>query len=65
MQIFVKTLSGRTITSLNEPSDCVEEVKATIQVSNYTYYYSSTVCYCRIKKEFQLKNNVLFSAENN
>ena len=35
MQIFVKTLSGRTITSLNEPSDCIEEVKATIQVSKF------------------------------
>ena len=32
MQIFVKTLTGKTITLEGEPSDTIENVKATIQV---------------------------------
>ena len=32
MQIFVKTLSGKTITLEVEPSDTIENVKAKIQV---------------------------------
>ena len=35
MQIFVKTLTGKTITLEVEPSDTIENVKAKIQV----YYY--------------------------
>ena len=31
MQIFVKTLTGKTITSDVEPSDTIENVKAMIQ----------------------------------
>ena len=32
MQIFVKTLTGKTITLEVEPSDSIENVKAKIQV---------------------------------
>ena len=34
MQIFVKTLTGKTITLEVEPSDSIENVKAKIQVRN-------------------------------
>ena len=34
MQIFVKTLTGKTITLEVEPSDTIENVKAKIQVMN-------------------------------
>jgi len=37
MQIFVKTLTGKTITLEVEPSDTIENVKAKIQVEFYTY----------------------------
>ena len=33
MQIFVKTLTGKTITLEVEPSDSIENVKAKIQVN--------------------------------
>jgi len=36
MQIFVKTLTGKTITLEVEPSDSIENVKAKIQVINAT-----------------------------
>ena len=36
MQIFVKTLTGKTITLEVEPSDSIENVKAKIQV-NFRY----------------------------
>ena len=41
MQIFVKTLTGKTITLEVEPSDSIENVKAKIQVKidNLYYYY--------------------------
>ena len=38
MQIFVKTLTGKTITLEVEPSDTIENVKAKIQVAEVTYY---------------------------
>ena len=46
MQIFVKTLTGKTITLEVEPSDTIENVKAKIQVrktsySNYPYLMPS------------------------
>ena len=37
MQIFVKTLTGKTITLEVEPSDTIENVKAKIQVC-YSYF---------------------------
>ena len=49
MQIFVKTLTGKTITLEVEPSDSIENVKAKI----------------KIKKESHLTNNDLFSQGNN
>ena len=38
MQIFVKTLTGKTITLEVEPSDSIENVKAKIQVE--IFYFS-------------------------
>ena len=40
MQIFVKTLTGKTITLEVEPSDTIENVKAKIQV---LYYYRTAL----------------------
>ena len=37
MQIFVKTLTGKTITLEVEPSDTIENVKAKIQVRKMPY----------------------------
>ena len=37
MQIFVKTLTGKTITLEVEPSDTIENVKAKIQVSTLCF----------------------------
>ena len=36
MQIFVKTLTGKTITLEVEPSDSIENVKAKIQVRYFS-----------------------------
>ena len=41
MQIFVKTLTGKTITLEVEPSDSIENVKAKIQVS-------ASKCWCGV-----------------
>ena len=49
MQIFVKTLTGKTITLEVEPSDTIENVKAKI----------------RIRKASPLISSVLYSLENN
>ena len=38
MQIFVKTLTGKTITLEVEPSDTIENVKAKIQVRKFSSY---------------------------
>ena len=38
MQIFVKTLTGKTITLEVEPSDSIENVKAKIQVTFFNGY---------------------------
>ena len=38
MQIFVKTLTGKTITLEVEPSDSIENVKAKIQVSDLQWF---------------------------
>ena len=38
MQIFVKTLTGKTITLEVEPSDTIENVKAKIQVDIFLTY---------------------------
>ena len=38
MQIFVKTLTGKTITLEVEPSDTIENVKAKIQVISLLFY---------------------------
>ena len=38
MQIFVKTLSGKTITLEVKPRDSIEKVKAKIQVTFSIFY---------------------------
>ena len=42
MQIFVKTLTGKTITLEVEPSDSIENVKAKIQVRKIAPFSNST-----------------------
>jgi hypothetical protein len=43
MQIFVKTLTGKTITLEVEASDTIENVKAKIQVCCYILYFAHFV----------------------
>ena len=53
MQIFVKTLTGKTITLEVEPSDSIENVKAKIQVRHFPQNLPvSIVCnLCRTRRE--------------
>ena len=43
MQIFVKTLTGKTITLEVESSDTIDNVKAKIQVFFFSFLYSFTL----------------------
>ncbi len=45
MQIFVKTLTGKTITLEVEPSDSIENVKAKIQVNVKIYICRYKFCF--------------------
>ena len=45
MQIFVKTLTGKTITLEVEPSDTIENVKAKIQVRSTLFEIDEKVTY--------------------
>ncbi len=44
MQIFVKTLTGKTITLDVEPSDTIDNVKAKIQGAFFSSIISITCC---------------------
>ena len=46
MQIFVKTLTGKTITLEVEPSDTIENVKAKIQVTFSALSLASILLHC-------------------
>ena len=53
MQIFIKTLTGKTITLEVEPADSIEAVKAKIQDKEGTYfviYLFLTLLYCKTIK---------------
>ena len=49
MQIFVKTLTGKTITLEVEPSDSIENVKAKIQVIAFSRTLVSRLQYIMVK----------------
>ena len=53
MQIFVKTLTGKTITLEVEPSDTIENVKAKIQVTIFFMINLITVNQSLEVKELQ------------
>ena len=53
MQIFVKTLTGKTITLEVEPSDTIENVKAKIQVTIFFLINLITVNQSLEVKELQ------------
>ena len=48
MQIFVKTLTGKTITLEVEPSDTIENVKAKIQVFILIYYSMNNIMFSKV-----------------
>ncbi|XP_049631201.1 ubiquitin-60S ribosomal protein L40-like [Suncus etruscus] len=54
MQIFVKTLTGKTITLEVEPSDTIENVKAKIQDKRASRLTSRTLSDYNIQKESTL-----------
>ena len=54
MQIFVKTLTGKTITLEVEASDTIENVKAKIQVIKKLFFH---VLVYFLKAKIQVKND--------
>ena len=49
MQIFVKTLTGKTITLEVEPSDSIENVKAKIQVGRKSHAVLHSTFKCKLE----------------
>ena len=64
MQIFVKTLTGKTITLEVEASDTIENVKAKIQVC-FDLLYTILTLKFRTRKVFHQTSNVLSSPASN
>ena len=58
MQIFVKTLTGKTITLEVEPSDSIENVKAKIQVNAFSRTSVSRLQYIMVKVVCGLALNI-------
>ena len=62
MQIFVKTLTGKTITLEVEPSDTIENVKAKIQVifeflAMHRFKFMIIHVLCRTRRAFHLTSS--------
>lgn len=55
MQIFVKTLTGKTITLEVEASDTIENVKAKIQVSTGIISFNKDSNFCNNNSSFNLE----------
>ena len=55
MQIFVKTLTGKTITLEVEASDTIENVKAKIQV----YTKNKSIAFCFFTLERKMTNKLI------
>ena len=65
MQIFVKTLTGKTITLEVEASDTIENVKAKIQVLHMIFRFDFNIIYFRTKRVSHQTSNVLSSLVSN
>ena len=63
MQIFVKTLTGKTVTFEVEPSDVIDNVKAKIQVSSLSSCIEMSIYHfvCKFPIDVYNSTNIFFS----